>query len=400
MADRTLPPAVLTYATPGQLRLLEAAARHPTDREAAAELGVDRTTITHARTRCRRRAAAAGVAPDVGVDHPQPVGQAVGGLSTLYKLDPAETGGAVLRWVKTNAKAETVLDAMRNAAEDIADAIRPVEPLARPEHTAADLLAVYALGDPHFGMYADARETGGADYDTAIASALHRGAIDKLAAKTPRAGEALLVSIGDLLHADGRVWATSRSGHPLDGDTRFGRVYGLTLQALGWMIDRLLQQHDRVGVVLASGNHDDASSYTMALALRERYRNEPRVAIDDVQGGRFHYHEFGRCLLGMTHGDGKKAKINRRDLGEIMAHDQREAWGRVKLCHWLTGHVHHEQKIEGRGWTAESLSTLAPGDAHAVKEGYRSKRSAKALVLNAGGWPESEHYVTAEEIAA
>lgn len=394
--------AILPYATRSQAIIIEAVLEHGHQAKAAEALGIKAGSVSMAITRARRKAASSGVAPVEGVDHPQPEGQAVRGLSTLYKLDPAREDGAVLRWVKTTADREAQLDAIEEAIQELAASVRPAEPVEPPDYPNHDLLVVHAYGDPHFGMYADRRETRHADYDTRIASRLHRGAADLLTARTPAAGKCIITLIGDNMHADGTGWLTPRSRHVLDGDGRTWSVFAELVLALGWMVDRALQHYGLVELVIIPGNHDPTLSHALAITMEQRYRDEPRLEVASLRGSRFHFVTYGWNLLGFYHGDGKKAGI--KDFGEL-THGHPD-WSRTKMRHGYTGHVHEARLLSGRGWTAESLATLAPPDSYSAGEGFSpphcesASRYALADVYHVDGRRVRREYVYPEEIAA
>lgn len=278
------------------------------------------------------------------------------GLSTLYKLDPDRQDGAVLRWVKTKLDPEAARDEIAAMFAELGESVRPAAPIDPPAYPNPNLLVIHAYGDPHFGMYADRHETKHADYDTRIASRLHRGAADLLTARTPAAAKCVITMIGDNMHADGQHWLTPASRHVVDGDGRTWSVLAELVFALGWMADRALAHYGEVELVIIPGNHDPTLSHALAIAMEQRYRDEPRLEVASLKGSKFHFVTHGRNLLGFYHGDGKKAGI--KDFGEL-AHGHPE-WSRVRVRHGYTGHVHEARLLSGRGWTAESLATLAP----------------------------------------
>jgi hypothetical protein len=104
------------------------------------------------------------------------------------------------------------------------------------------------------------------------------------------------------------------------------------------------------------------------------YENEPRVQVDQHPGA-FFYHQHGKCLIGVTHGDTVKFD----QLASIMAFDQPKAWGETEHRHFLTGHIHHTKQQEYRGVFCESFNTLAAGDAWHKMSGYRASRQMQRL---------------------
>jgi hypothetical protein len=157
--------------------------------------------------------------------------------------------------------------------------------------------------------------------------------------------------------------------------------------------DRALEKHEIVELDMQAGNHDAHTAVMLSLCLAEHYRNNPRVVVDEGPS-KYHYREFGECLIGSTHGDTCKLAA----LAEIMACDQREAWGRTKHRYWYTGHVHHESRKELRGCIVETFRTLAASDAWHAGQGYRSGRSMVCDVLHKTRGRIMRHEVGVEEL--
>ena len=251
---------------------------------------------------------------------PAPPGFAIKGTSTYYD----DTGKVRGQWVKTKrdeAEAEAIL------REFVTELCRDLEPLpktdAAPFRTDADLLAVYVLGDPHFGAMAWAQETG-ENFDLSVAERITTGAIDRLIASAPPAKTGLLLNLGDMFHADNQK-NTSASGHQLDVDGRWKKVQQVGLRAMIYCIRRLLEKHERVVVRINSGNHDGHSSYALALMLDCFFHMEPRAEID-LSPAPYWYLQHGNVLIGSTHGDTAKGA----DLVSIMAADKAQAWGETE----------------------------------------------------------------------
>ncbi|WP_193603303.1 phage tail tape measure protein [Agrobacterium sp. MS2] len=68
--------------------------------------------------------------------------------------------------------------------------------------------------------------------------------------------------------------------HVLDADSRLHKVVRVVIRTLRRVIDMLLQKHKHVHIVMASGNHDPASSVWVRELLAAIYENEPRVTVD------------------------------------------------------------------------------------------------------------------------
>jgi hypothetical protein len=299
------------------------------------------------------------------------------GLSTLNRVDK-ETGERepILEWVKTNAKLQDQLDCLREFAEGLGEeVVRAVPVQCMVDHHMEDLLTVYPIADLHLGMLAWADECGDS-YDAKIASRALRMAAEVLTMKSEPTETAIVANLGDFFHFDNDDQQTKASGAKLDGDGRWSKVVRLGVQGLKHFIECTLAKHKFVKVINSIGNHDDQSSLMLPLILEPHYQNEPRVTIESAP--RFHhYHEFGANLLGFHHGH----KVKPAALSELMMADQREAMGRTKFSHWLTGHIHHESK-EYRTCLVESFRTLAAKDSYHSSNGYRALRDIQSLTYH------------------
>ena len=305
-----------------------------------------------------------------------PEGVKLRGTSTLTDI---RTGETVMQWVKTTADE----DALRRALTEIVDSLKQdVKGLAKPikapkRRLLVDSLSAYMIGDAHFGAYAWAAETGGEDFDTSIASADLRAAIDLLVAGAPDSETGYLVDVGDYLHADNRSNMTPASGNLLDVDTRYQRVIRIATEAMRYCIGRMLEKHKFVKVFVTPGNHNPDSAGWMAMVMEAYYSRDKRVEIE-TSPSKFYYQRFGRNLIGITHGD----KIKLGELPSIMAHDRAEDWGQTEHRYWWTGHIHHTKHQEYRGCTVEAFNTLAAGDAWHAASGYRAMRQMQRIDID------------------
>lgn len=356
--------------TPVQQKALELVEQHGGIRPAARALGIPLATFKDRVRRARRAQAATD--PKVHVAS-APEGFHYRGVSTLVNAD----GEMVMQWrkdAKDHEDPEAFLRVFRDALED---APPPAAKKIRAPKTAdEDLLAVYPMGDPHLGMLSWAPETG-TDNDLKIAKERLCAAVDHLVDICPPAERALIINLGDFVHADNMMGVTSRSGHRLDTDSRWAKVLRVAISTAVYCVDSALKRHRHVTVICEIGNHDDHTAIMLALALDAHYRNEPRVEVD-TSPSPFHWYEFGANLIGTTHGNGPKLA----QLPGIMAHDQAEAWGRTKWRFWHVGHFHHTKVQEFPGCTVEVHRTLAPRDAWTHQMGYRSGQSMIADILH------------------
>jgi hypothetical protein len=367
----TIDTALKQWATVRQAEYIDAVNAHGSARKAAAAMNVAPQVVTMAIRMVKKKAAMQGFAPenDMKVTVPEPY--VVRGTSTLYDAD----GKPKLQWVKTRldeTKAREAVEEWVGWLVEDAKGLAPV--ITPPAFTHDDLLTVYPMGDPHFGMYAWAPEAGD-DFDLDIAERLTYAAIDRLVASAPPSKHALILELGDFFHADDNSAATPKSGNRLDVDTRWARVMQVGLRAMVYVIKRALEKHELVTVRIVAGNHDPHSSFALALGLDAYFNSNERVTID-LDPNVFWYYKFGKVLIGATHGDTCKTD----KLPAIMACDRSEDWGQTRFRYYYHGHIHHDSVKELPGCMVESFRTLAARDAWHSGAGYRSGRDMRCIV--------------------
>jgi hypothetical protein len=352
---------------------------------AAGILGISQSTMRDYVSITKNTAAAAGYSENWDASRHVPEGEMVIGRS-IYTAD--DEGNKA--WLKTR---RTMTEAARDKAlqgfvDGLTKGVKPYKPKAKPKTKkfAADLLPAIVIGDAHFGMRADARETKARDYDTKIASNDMLEAIEYLVDAAPASEQALLVNVGDFIHANGSS-GTTFGGTKLDVDTRIEVVLEIAAQTFLYAIDKLLTKHKSCVVVMARGNHDSDTAIALALILKFYYSKEPRVTILDPHGF-FHTVQFGKNLLAVHHGD----KVKAVKLGAILPKMLPEQWSSTVYRKWLVGHIHHQNAIEtDNGVFVEAFGTLAPPDSWHAGAGYGSSSVMNQVVFHRDGGEVLRH---------
>ena len=353
--------------------------------KAAAILGISQSTMRDYVSITKNTAAAAGYSENWDARRLVPTGETVLGRSILTKDDEGNTA-----WLKTR---RTMTEAARDKAlqsfvDGLVKGVKPYKPKAKPKSKKfdADTLPTIVIGDAHFGMRADARETKARDYDTKIASNDMLDAIDYLVDLAPASEKCLLVNVGDFIHANGSS-GTTFAGTKLDVDTRIEVVLETAAQTFLFAIDKLLAKHKSCVVVMARGNHDSDTAIALALILKFYYSKEPRVTILDPHGF-FHTIVWKKCLLAVHHGDRVKAT----KLGAILPKMLPEQWAATNYRKWLVGHVHHQNVIEtDNGVFVETFGTLAPPDSWHAGAGYGASSVMTQIVFHKDGGEAIRH---------
>jgi hypothetical protein len=224
-------------------------------------------------------------------------------------------------------------------------------------------LQALVLADPHIGKYAWGRETGWEDYDISIATKLIRESVAELLETNLSVERRALWCLGDLLHYD-TPHGTTTKGTPLDRD---GRVEKMLEEAVATLCDVINDMSSRgpVDVALVPGNHDAVMTIALRQILSAEFRGARNVTIDCRNTTR-KYITYGKCLLGLTHGDKAKKRLH-----ELMAIEAREEWGASLYREIHTGHLHSMAEVETiSGVVVRTHPALCPPDGWHALEGY------------------------------
>lgn len=311
--------------------------------------------------------------PERGPEFMVPEGHRVTHLSSYIDGN----GRLIGQWTKTKAdplNSQAVLDA---AVAELMEKLPRVKPTNGPKHANAELLNQFTVTDLHFGMLAWAEETGDADYDLKIAEKLLIDWFSAAIGMSPNAEVAVLAQLGDLMHHDALESVTPTHKHVLDADSRLQKVIRVVIRVLRCVIAMLLDSHPRVHVIMASANHDPASSAWLREMLHAMYENEPRISIDNSPDVYYAY-EWGKTALFYHHGH--KRKIN--DVDTVFAGKFREMFGRCPKAYGHIGHLHNDEARDGNLMKIERHRTLAPSDAFASSGGWLSERDAKVITYH------------------
>lgn len=365
--------ALRPFATARQVAYLDAYVRCGSLRAAAKDLGVAAQTVIDGVARLRSKAALQGVAPEADMTRSVPDPFVVRGVSSYYNKDGVLAG----QWVKSRLDEQRLQVAIKAAVEALAADVRPALPVPMPERCAGALLNLYTLTDAHVGMRAWKPETGD-NWDLTIAEQVLTKAVRYLVLASPKSAVGFVNQLGDFLHFDSLLPVTPTHGHILDGDGRYAKVIQVAVRILRYTVDLCLQQHERVVVLMAEGNHDLASSVWLRHLFGLLYENEPRVLVIQAELP-YYAMQHGRVMLGFHHGHLKKNEA----LPLLFAAQFPEVWGGTvhRVVH--TGHRHHVEEKEHNGMTVVQHPTLAARDAHAARHGYVAGRSMTAITYHA-----------------
>lgn len=301
-----------------------------------------------------------------------PAGHVVKGVSALVDGE----GRVIQQWQKTAVERESQLVAFRAMVDGLKENLPRITIMPAPQHVEEDLLNQFVVTDSHFGMLAHREETG-ADYDVRLAEQLLLDWFAAAVAGAPQAHTAVLAQLGDLLHHDALESVTPAHKHVLDADSRLHKVVRVVIRTLRHVVDMLLQKHKHVHVVMASGNHDPASSVWVRELLATIYENEPRVTVD-TSPMLYYAYRWGDTALFYHHGH--KRGVSQVDA--TLAGMFRKMFGASKYAFAHVGHLHSDEGRKSALMYVERHETLAAPDAYAAGGGWLSGRSAKVITYS------------------
>ena len=353
--------------------VLDAVKEHGSCVEADLALGYKPTASSARLNRIRKRAAAAGHAPESSnMKGGAPVGYLVKRHSARFDKEGNPAGG----WLISVPEKEAALKALRECLEEMRADIKPALPIAPPAIVNADLCNLFTFTDYHLGMLAWHRE-GGQDWDLAIAESTLRAAMAAMVAQSPNAHTAVINIQGDFLHTDGLAPVTPGHGHVLDADSRFPKIRKAAIRLIRELCAMALAAHNEVHLIIAEGNHDQDSTGWLTDSFDVLYEQEPRLTVNDSNLP-FYVFEWGETMLGVHHGH----KVKNESLPLLFAAQYAEAWGRTKKREIHCGHRHHRDEKEYSGATVVQHPTLASRDAYAARGGWISDRAAQAITYH------------------
>jgi len=323
-------------------------------------------------------------------EFPQREDETFKGRSVLWN---PTTGEQKLEWYKTDRDKQAQFEAMKQAVQALSDEIPAIPAIRKPKVPANELLNLHILTDAHIGMLAWGEETG-EDWDTELAEQLILKYFAASIEKAPQAHRGVLAQMGDFLHYDGIDSVTPASGHQLDTDTRFAKLVRTGIRITRQLIEMMLSRYVSVEVIMAEGNHDPVSEIWLREQFADRYRNQPRLVIDQSPKP-FYAVEHGSTSLFFHHGHLKKIE----QIDRALTAEFRELFGRTKYSYAHLGHLHHYAAKETELMTVEQHGTLAARDAFSSRHLYKAARQAKVVTYHAEHGYAGELVITPEMLA-
>jgi len=320
-----------------------------------------------------------------------------------WEQNSVEKGRVTLLQVKANFERnrEAEAEMLRHIAADLkADMLShevPYEPVERANFSGGDpVCAVVNIMDPHIGLMAWGRETGGHNQDLKIAISDYDAANQHLLAMARvYPVEQIIYVVGhDLMHADKIGFdkgATTANNTGQDLDTRLDKIFTETRQAVIRGIDRArLIAPVRVQVV--PGNHDPSQMYRLGEVITAWYRSDPEVDVFYSPAKRSFW-SWGNNAWMFTHGE-EFARLRDNIITIFATECPAEMWVGAEFREILTGHNHRARSgryvptmdlDENRSIRTRSLPGLTATDAWHAMQGYKHARAATLLAYRKSG---------------
>lgn len=236
-------------------------------------------------------------------------------------------------------------------------------PVIPPRFVENGYMLEVPIVDLHLGKLAWAGETGN-NYDHKIAEECFMYIInDTVSRVRDRNIEKILFPVGNDFFNFDTIEGATTAGTLQNNDLRWQKLFTKGLELLIRGID-ILSTIAPVHVINVPGNHDKMTSYYAVVCLSCWYKDSQHVYVDTSPLSR-KYVEFGKCLIGYTHLDKEKKRIEGN-----MQYEAAEAWGRTLFREWHGAHLHSEHVKEVNGIKIRNLSAVTGTDAWHYENGY------------------------------
>lgn len=265
--------------------------------------------------------------------------------------------------IVTKPRTDISLDEIKEFYETLIVSYKP--PVVRKYVPNKGLLFELPIMDLHLGKFSSS-DIVKDEYNTQIARDCFNKIIDDCIGRLKNVNiEKIIFPIGqDFFHFDS-VNTTTSKGTPQDSDRKHQTLFkdGVIL-----LIDGITKLSSELNVPIevfyVPGNHDFMTSYHAIMSLWCYFNKNENVSVDLSTSPR-KYIEFGKCLIGYSHGDKEKKRIEK-----IMQVEASDSWGRTKFREFHLGHLHSEQVVEDGGVIIRHLSSVTGSDAWHHDSGF------------------------------
>lgn len=357
-----------------QHEVIDAVIKEGSATKAAKFLNINRRSVDKMLERLEGKAAKEGIAPHRDLTHQTAEGFQAKRISTAYKED----GSVALQWVIQEPDKQSLQQRLDFMLEGIKDDLTGFKKAVKePAKVNSDYLAMYMVGDHHFGMLADSEtKFDDDDWDVKIASQILLDSTERLANRVGDAEIGVLLNVGDFFHADSSKNETT-AGTRVDVDTRIGKTFKLAGRLFQILIDKMLLTHKRIIVINVRGNHDSDMACHLSSCLEILYDAEPRVEVLPNYS-KFIHLQWENNLFVFHHGD----RIKHEQILQTVIKNLDDEWSQSKNRYCHLGHIHHHVAREVGSMHFEHWGSLTSTDQWHSDSGYGAERSMTAVVYH------------------
>lgn len=373
--DKIDPRVLKEFATTNRHHeVLDAVISEGSANKAAKYLGCGRRVVDKMLARLEKKAASHGVSPHRDLVHQTAEGFEAKRISTAYKDD----GSVALQWVIQEPEKRDIRAKVEAIVEGLTDELKGFKKAGKsPAKVNSDYLAMYMVGDHHFGMLADSEtKMDDDDWDIKIATQILIDSTDRLAKRVGDAEIGVLLNVGDFFHADSSKNETT-AGTRVDVDTRIGKTFKLAGRLFQILIDKMLQHHKQVVVINVRGNHDSDMACHLSSCIDLLYSEDDRVRVLPNYSKFIHY-QWNNNLFVFHHGD----RIKHEQILQAVIKNLDDQWSQSKNRYCHLGHIHHHTAREVGSMHFEHWGSLTSTDQWHSDSGYGAERSMTAVVYH------------------
>jgi hypothetical protein len=226
-------------------------------------------------------------------------------------------------------------------------------------------LLVISPADIHIGKLCSSFETG-EDYNCQIAVQRVREGVHGIITKAQGfpIDKILLIIGNDILHVDTPRRETT-SGTPQDTDGMWYDNFLIAKKIYIEIIETLLQIAP-VSIQYNPSNHDYTNGFFLADSIFSWFNKCKEVSFD-VSIAHRKYFQYGKNIVGTTHGDGAKET----DLALLMAHEASAHWNNCNHRYFYTHHKHHKSSKDYMSVCVEVLRSPSGTDSWHHRNAYQ-----------------------------
>lgn len=230
---------------------------------------------------------------------------------------------------------------VHNAVRELVDRFMPLAPIKLPPQERGGRYAgVLSPVDMHFGKAAWNNETMQGHMDLKIAKRVFvESCSENLRDMSRYPLSKIYFIVGhDLMHFENYNAETFRGRHHLDVDSRLPKTIRVTKEAIIQVAD-MAAQVAPVEILRVPGNHDMHASYWLVELMRERYRKNRHIVVDNgvYSDSPRKLIKWGDLIVGLTH-DASAGKMLR--AVNMLPQFWPKEWGESRYRELWVGHKH------------------------------------------------------------